>query len=115
MNVPKILYLVLAVLLTPALVSFAQNADDEIEKLPLAGAASRSSYETAAAPLTIAQQRAAYEANQRMYRTEWYNWAGHSPLRPHMNASYMSGGFQHYYHQPYPVVHRIGFARGWYW
>lgn len=115
MTVPRILYLIFAMMLTPALVSVAQTEDEDVDKLPLAGAASRSSYESAAVPLTISQQRAVYEANQRMYRTEWYNWAGHSPLRPHMNASYMSGGFQHYYHQPYPAVHRIGFARGWYW
>ena len=40
-------------------------------------AASLAAYGPPIPPLTLAQQRARFEAEQRMYRTEWYNWMGY--------------------------------------
>jgi hypothetical protein len=66
-------------------------------------------------PLTFAQQRARFEAEQRMYRMEWNLWIGHSPLRPNSNASYMAASYyQNYYNADRGVLINTG-TRGWYW
>jgi hypothetical protein len=66
-------------------------------------------------PLTIPQQRAKFEADQRMLRMEWNNWIGYSPSRPNMNASYMSNGLQQYYIPSRGVIVSTGHSRSWYW
>lgn len=63
---------------------------------------------------SLAQQQAMYEAEQRIMRMEWNNWTGQSPLRPTMNASFMSYGFQSFYAPQRGILVNAG-HRGWYW
>ena len=69
----------------------------------------------APAPLSFAQQQARFEAEQRTLRMAWNNWIGYSPLRPNMNASYMSNGLQQYYIPSRAVIVSTGHTRSWYW
>lgn len=66
-------------------------------------------------PMSIPQQRAMFEADQRMLRMEWNKWIGYSPLRPNLNASYMSNGMQRYYIPSRGVIISAGNAYQWYW
>lgn len=89
----------------------AETETATVEPLPL----TTSSSQIEIKPPSIAQQRAQYEADQRMMRMEWNKWIGYSPLRPNMNASYYSNGFQRYY-IPSRGVFVSGYqTRTWYW
>lgn len=66
-------------------------------------------------PLTFAQQTARYEAEQRVLRIQWNKWIAHDPLRPTMNASYMSNGVNRYYLPSRGVITSVGSSRMWYW
>ncbi len=69
--------------------------------LPLTTSSSWDSYNgTVPQPLTIAQQRARYQADQRMMRMEWNKWIGYEPLRPSMPNAMMSNELNHHYMQP---------------
>ncbi len=68
-----------------------------------------------AVPMTIPQQRALFAAEQRMLRLEWNRWIGYSPLRPHMNASYMSNGVRTYFIPGRSVIVSAGRTPAWYW
>lgn len=80
--------------------------------LPLSNTPS-TAYEPA--PLTYAQQIARFESEQRILRLEWNKWIGYDPLRPSMNASYMSNGLRHYYIPARGWIVSTGPARSWYW
>ena len=86
---------------------------DRVDKLPL----TTSPYASVPAykPLTIPQQRARFAAEQRMLRLEWNEWIGYSPLRPNMNASYLSNGMQRYYIPSRGVIVSAGRTSSWYW
>jgi hypothetical protein len=96
-------------------VLIAQQVDAPEEPMPLSNAASADYYQYQAPQFTIAQQRAWFEAQQRMYRQEWYNWIGYSPLRPTVNASLMSNGYQRYFVPSRGVMINTGATRSWYW
>lgn len=66
-------------------------------------------------PLTYAQQIARFESDQRVLRLQWNQWIGYDPLRPTMNASYMSNGRQKYYIPSRSVIVSVGNSRAWYW
>ncbi|MBX3421256.1 MAG: hypothetical protein KF752_06830 [Pirellulaceae bacterium] len=100
------------------------NAQEVQETLPAEAPLSRptatslshaSGYYVPFKPLTISQQRARYEAEQRMYRTEWYQWIGYNPARPAVNASYMSFGEQYYYTPSRAAMFNTGPTRAWLW
>jgi hypothetical protein len=55
--------------------------------------------------------RARFQAEQLMYRMEAYEWAGYSPLRPNVNASYMSAPTYSPPHRGYMTNFT---RRGWY-
>lgn len=65
--------------------------------------------------LTFPQQVARYQAQQRVLRMEFNNWIGYSPLRPNMNASWMSNGVQQFYIPSRGVFVSAGPSRSWYW
>jgi len=108
---------VLAVLATALCVQFfvqpSAQAQEPSRPLPLVSSNSPSD-EVVKGPSVI-QQRAMFAAEQRMLRIEYNNWIGHSPLRPNMNASYMSNGLQRYYIPSRGVIVSAGNARSWYW
>ncbi len=79
--------------------------------LPITNSTSASAYYKLP---SLAQQQAMYEAEQRMLRMEWRNWTNQSPLRPTMNASFMTGGYQSYYAPQRGILVYSG-HRGWYW
>ena len=91
----------------------AQTPSDPAPKLPL----STANYDAVAQEpvLTIPQQRAKFASDQRMLRLEYNNWIGYSPLRPNVNSSYMSAGYQRYYMPTRNVIFSAGNARAWYW
>lgn len=66
-------------------------------------------------PLTVSQQRARFEAEQRLYRAEWNNWIGYSPLRPSLNSSYMSNIAPRYFVPSRGILIRTGQPLWWYW
>ena len=66
-------------------------------------------------PLSFAQRTARYQAEQAMMRIQWNKWIGYEPLRPHMNASYMSNGSQRYYIPSRGLVVTGGSVNAWYW
>ncbi|MEM7474440.1 MAG: hypothetical protein AAF483_05550 [Planctomycetota bacterium] len=66
-------------------------------------------------PMTMAQQRAHFEAQQRMLRMEFNKWIGYSPLRPTMNSSYMSNGVQRYYIPSRGIIVSNYNTYSWYW
>jgi hypothetical protein len=80
---------------------------------PLPLAASASSQQEPS--LTVAQQRARFAADQRLLRSEWNQWVGYEPLRPTVNASYMSNGVQRFYIPSRGVIVSSGMSRAWYW
>lgn len=104
-----------------ALISFAmlptavraQEASEDLPPMPLSNSpsAAYASYNS----LSYAQQRARFADEQRAMRMEWNNWIGYSPLRPNMNASYMSNGLQRYYIPRRGVIVSAGPSSQWYW
>lgn len=90
-----------------------QAQEPLVPKLPL----TQSPSTAASAPqqFTFAQQQARFVAEQRMLRMEYNNWIGYSPLRPNMNASYMSSGYQHFYIPSRGVIVSSSPQRAWYW
>ncbi len=95
----------LAVLL--AIAASPLRADDPApgQSLPLTTPGGIGSYEgTISQPLTIAQQRARFDADQRMLRMQYNKWIGYEPLRPAMpNALTNNEWNPHYMH---PVRYR---------
>ena len=78
-------------------------ADDTVvpPPLPLSSPASLGTYETAQSqPMTIAQQRARFEADQRMMRMQWNKWIGYEPLRPSQPNPMMNNEMNPNYLQP---------------
>lgn len=79
-------------------------------RLPLTNS---TSYEVK--PLTYAQQRARFVDQQRVMQMAFNRWIGYSPLRPNMNASYMSNGVQRYYIPSRGMIVSPSNVRTWYW
>ena len=79
----------------------AVHADDPKQPLPLSATTSLGSYEaTISKPLTIAQQRARYEADQRMARMQWNKWIGYEPSRPALPNALTNNEMNPYFLQP---------------
>lgn len=95
--------------------AFAQQVEEAEAALPISNTPSADYYEHPLANFTIAQQRAWFAAQQNMYRQEWYNWMGYSPLRPSINASYMASGSPRYFIPSRGVIVNTGAIRSWYW
>lgn len=79
------------------------RADDPAHPpaLPLTTTTSLGGYEASVSqPLTIAQQRARYDADQRMLRMQWNKWIGYEPLRPSQPNVMMNNEMNPYYVQP---------------
>lgn len=93
--------------------SSAQQPVPMTGQLPISESPSVQYYQVQ--PLTVAQQRARFEAEQRLYRMEWNNWTGYSPLRPTLNASYMSGIAPRYFVPSRGILIHTGQHRSWYW
>lgn len=111
MNILKPI-LTVAILVALAPLASAQEDAATSKKLPL----STANYDAVQArPLTIPQQRAKFQSDQRMLRLEFNNWVGYSPLRPNVNSSYMSSGYNRYYIPSRNVIVSAGNARAWYW
>lgn len=71
------------------------------EPLPLSTNGAPGRYDAGVSkPLTIAQQRARYEADQRMLRMQWNKWIGYEPLRPAMPNPLTNNEMNPYYMQP---------------
>lgn len=87
----------------------AQNPADTNLVMPITNSPSAVMY----APMpSFNQQLARFQAEQMAYRLEAYNWAGYSPLRPNVNASYMSSP---HYAPPHRGYMTNFTRRGWYW
>lgn len=85
------------------LISSAACAEDPSNPppLPLSSPGSLGSYEVVAPqPFTMAQQRARYDADQRMLRMQWNKWIGYEPLRPSMPNPLTNNEMNPYYMQP---------------
>ena len=77
------------------------QADDASQSLPLSTTTSLGGYDaTIAKPLTIAQQRARYEADQRMMRMQWNKWMGYEPSRPALPNALTNNEMNPYFLQP---------------
>ncbi len=98
-----------AMLVAPSLAT----AQEPAKRLPLSSSPSASDYYPQ--PLTMAQQRAKFAADQRTLQLAWNDWIGYSPLRPNMNASYFSNGVRRYYIPSRGVLVSSGHTNGWYW
>lgn len=90
---------------TLAMATSAAWADDPpispISPIPLSTTLSLGGYDaTVPQPLTIAQQRARFDADQRMLRMQWNKWIGYEPLRPSMPNAMMQNERNPYYLQP---------------
>lgn len=109
----KVLALMACVFCVQVTVQATAQAQEPSRPLPL-GTSGSPSDEVAKVPSVI-QQRAMFAAEQRILRIEYNNWIGHSPLRPNMNASYMSNGMQRYYIPSRGAIVSAGNARSWYW
>lgn len=76
-------------------------ADEPTQPLPLAGSPSVGNYEpTVIKPMTIAQQRARYDADQRMARMQWNKWIGYEPSRPSLPNALTNNEMNPYFFQP---------------
>lgn len=94
-----------------AMTATAQAQDTPAESaLPM----TNSSSVAAAKPFTIAQQRAQFAADQRMFRIEFNNAIGYSPLRPSVSAGYMSYAPQRYFINSRQTIVSPG-TYSWYW
>lgn len=94
--------------------SLAQEGLPPAKPMPL-GSPSTAVYNQSAYAWTIIHERARVEAHNRMMRTEFNKWIGHSPARPNMNASYMSAGSPLFYMPASGQLVNAGVARSWYW
>ena len=89
-----------------AIAAASARADDPplpaaASPLPLSTTTSLGGYEAVVPqPLTIAQQRARYEADQRMLRMQWNKWIGYEPLRPSLPNALTNNEMNPYYLQP---------------
>lgn len=99
----------------PATAQEVVNPSPPAKPLPLSSPATSAYNSLSVQPLNIVQQRAMFEAEQRMLRTEWNKWIGHSPARPNLNASYMSNGRQLYFLPQRQQFVNAGATRSWYW
>ena len=100
---PVILKVIPCLALSLAFLASSLPADDTVvpPPLPLSSPASLGNYEAATAqPLTIAQQRARFEADQRMLRMQWNKWIGYEPLRPSQPNVMMNNEMNPNYLQP---------------
>ncbi|GAB5405188.1 MAG: hypothetical protein Aurels2KO_34190 [Aureliella sp.] len=88
----------------------AQDTTNEQTSLPMTNSASV----VAAKPLTLAQQRARYAADQRVMRIEFNNAIGYSPLRPNLSAGYMGYVPNRYFIQTRQAIVTPGHY-SWYW
>lgn len=105
-------HLLMLLVLTVCLAGMSSVAEaQQADPLPLSTSRSASQEK----PLTIAQQRARFAADQRMLRLEWNQWIGYEPLRPSMNSSYMSNGVQRYYIPSRGLIVSTGATNAWYW
>jgi hypothetical protein len=69
--------------------------------LPLSTSVSVGGYDAVVSqPLTMAQQRARFDADQRMLRMQWNKWIGYEPLRPSQPNVMMNNEMNPYYLQP---------------
>lgn len=50
--------------------------------------------------MTIAQQRARYDADQRMARMQWNKWIGYEPSRPSLPNALTNNEMNPYFFQP---------------
>ena len=82
-------------------------------RLPLSNAPSGS--QAGFEALSYSQQIARFESDQRILRMQWNKWIGHEPLRPSVNASYMSNGLRQYYIPSRGLIVTAGPTRAWYW
>lgn len=81
--------------------STARADDPAISPIPLSTTLSLGGYDaTVSQPLTIAQQRARFDADQRMLRMQWNRWIGYEPLRPSSPNVLMQNEINPYYLQP---------------
>lgn len=92
----------------------AQEPQEPVKALPLVSP-SAVVYTQPAYGWSLIHQRARIEAEGRLMRTEFNRAIGHSPARPNLNASYLSGGSQMYYMPARQQFVNAGVARGWYW
>lgn len=77
------------------------QADEPGQPLPLSTTTSVGSYEGAISkPLSIAQQRARYDADQRMARMQWNKWIGYEPSRPALPNALTNNEMNPYFLQP---------------
>ncbi|MCC6511685.1 MAG: hypothetical protein IT423_21475 [Pirellulaceae bacterium] len=91
----------LSLLVAAATESARADDQDGIKPLPLTTTASLGGYDaTVPQPLTIAQQRARFDADQRMLRMQWNKWIGYEPLRPALPNAMMNNEMNPYYLQP---------------
>ncbi len=96
-----VLMRVVACLTALAALASPLRADDTDKPLPLSTTASVGSYDAAVSkPLTIAQQRARFEADQRMLRMQWNKWIGYEPLRPALPYALTNNEMNPYFFQP---------------
>lgn len=97
--------------------SIAANAQENVvaEKAPQLPLSNSPSTNYVSKPLTFAQQTARFEAQQRVLRMQWNKWIAHDPLRPTMNASYMSNGVQRFYIPQRAAIVSPSAMRSWYW
>lgn len=96
-----VLLRVVPCLLALACLASPIRGDDTTKPLPLSTTASVGSYEaTIEKPLTIAQQRARFDADQRMMRMQWNKWIGYEPLRPSMPNALTNNEMNPHYLQP---------------
>ncbi len=90
--------------------AIAQDNAAESKSLPM----SNSSSMIAVKPLSLAQQRARYAADQRLLRIEFNNAIGYSPLRPSVSAGYMSYAPNRYFIHSRQTIVTPG-SYSWYW
>lgn len=90
--------------------NLAPPAKSDANALPLS--TSQSAYPK---PPSFAVQTARFQAEQRVLRMQWNKWIGHDPLRPTMNASYMSNGVQRYYLPNRSAIVSAYGGSYWYW
>ncbi len=96
-----VLMRVVPCLLAFATLASAARADETTQSLPMSTTTSIGSYEaTVSKPLTIAQQRARYDADQRMMRMQWNKWIGYEPARPALPYALTNNEWNPYYMHP---------------
>lgn len=109
-KVSKFIAAICCALLVLAAPTIAQDNAPESNSLPMTD----SSSVVAVKPLSLAQQRARYAADQRMIRIEFNNAIGYSPLRPTVSAGYMSYAPNRYFIHSRQAIVTPG-SYSWYW